>query len=74
MNKIKVPDYIGLKITGEREMTQEELDKWDWLETGGTNKVLILEDGSTIIPMMDSEGNGLGQLVREMPDGNQHYI
>lgn len=55
---------IGRTIINVREMTKEELDEMDWY---GSATVLVLDDGTEIVPSRDPEGNGPGTLFIDNP-------
>ena len=50
---------VGRKIVEVRWMTKEEADEsyWDYQPV-----ILILDDGTSIFPMSDDEGNSAGSL------------
>jgi hypothetical protein len=50
---------LGKKIIGVRYMTKEEADQLGW---DNRPIVLLLDDGNTIYPSQDDEGNGPGAL------------
>lgn len=54
---------VGRKIVGVRPFLSEELDYFYW---GGPDAdyavVLMLDDGTQVVPMRDPEGNGSGFL------------
>ena len=52
-------ELIGRTIVGARTLTQDELDYMDWY---GHVEVLILDDGTELVPSRDDEGNGGGVL------------
>lgn len=52
---------IGRKVVDMRAMYPEEMELFMW--HGEPGCVLILDDGGLVIPMMDEEGNGPGQLM-----------
>lgn len=54
---------IGRTIVDVRSMYPEEMQLCDWI--GEPGSVLLLNDGGMIIPMSDSEGNGVGYLMIE---------
>ena len=58
---------IGKTITGIRPMTRKEAEAFCWDEHNVA--VIELEDGSIIIPSMDTEGNGPGELFHQLTDG-----
>jgi hypothetical protein len=58
---------VGRKIVEVRPMTQEELDASMW-HRGGL--VLVLDDGITLWPSQDDEGNGPGAFRGDTPEGN----
>ena len=56
---------VGKRITNFRLMTQKEAEEMYWDGEGAV--VLELEDGTTIVPLSDEEGNGPGALQVEVP-------
>ncbi len=52
-------DIVGKKIIGIRYLTEEEMKSSYWYKRC---PVLILEDGSIIVPLSDDEGNESGVL------------
>lgn len=60
--KAKDTPIVGQKIVQIRAMTKEEIERegWDGLMGHTDPAVLVLEDGTTLFPGMDSEGNGPG--------------
>lgn len=50
-------ELIGRTIVGTRAMTQTEKDYLDWW---GHVEVLVLDDGTELVPSSDDEGNGGG--------------
>lgn len=65
---------VGKKIVDYRNMTAEEGISmgWDAWEAGGA-VVLVLDDGTLIIPMRDYEGNGTGALDFADTEGG-HFL
>lgn len=60
---------IGKKIVDVREMTEDEADEcWGW-DTPG--QVIVLDDGTELIPSRDPEGNDAGHLFIINKDGDQ---
>lgn len=55
---------IGRTIVSVRTLTKEELDHYDWW---GSIPVLILDDGTQVVPSMDGEGNGGGTFFFDNP-------
>lgn len=55
---------IGRTIVGVRALTKEELDQYDWW---GSIPVLILDDGTQVVPSRDDEGNGGGTFFFDNP-------
>jgi hypothetical protein len=51
---------IGRTIVGIRTMTQAELDGRMWCKQC---LVIMLDDGSTLYPQSDAEGNGPGVMI-----------
>lgn len=58
----------GRTITDVFYMSQEEADELGWQ---GRGIVLVLDDGSQVIPQTDDEGNDAGALSWANPDGYQ---
>ena len=57
-------ELIGKKIVRVRPMTNRELEREGWtLTMHGRPPVLVLDDGTTIYPSQDEEGNHYGALV-----------
>jgi len=52
---------VGRKIVDMRAMFKEEMDLFLWYGEPGV--VLILDDGSIVVPSSDAEGNSPGQLI-----------
>ncbi|MDB2578766.1 hypothetical protein N9Y00_06975 [Tateyamaria sp.] len=50
---------IGRTIVGVRNLSQEESDYLDWW---GNAEILMLDDGTEIVPSRDPEGNDAGIL------------
>lgn len=66
--------YEGKKIVEFRRMTEEELEREGWDTPRYDNPpVLVLDDGSTLFPSRDEEGNGPGALFGTEPDGTPIY-
>ena len=59
MSKDKLPWPMGRKIVDMREATSAEMAEYAW-EHERPAVVLVLDDGSTVFPSRDSEGNGPG--------------
>ncbi|MCG7629053.1 hypothetical protein MHM88_14675 [Epibacterium sp. MM17-32] len=49
-------ELIGRTIVGTRNLTQDERDVMDWRHA----EVLILDDGTELVPVKDAEGNDAG--------------
>ena len=54
---------VGRTIMAVRPLGDEELDGLFWGRHGGVPMVLILDDGSAVIPSADPECNGPGHLL-----------
>lgn len=54
-------EVIGKTITNVRIMTEDERNSWGW-DGGHWPMVFELSDGTHLIPSMDDEGNGPGNL------------
>ncbi len=52
---------VGRRIEKVRSLTRGEREHFGWVEQGGV--VLVLDDGSAVIPMRDDEGNGPGAAL-----------
>jgi hypothetical protein len=53
---------VGKTIITARPMTPDEIEDFYWQGYEEEAWVLILNDGSALIPMRDPEGNGPGHL------------
>ena len=55
---------IGRTIKSVRPMTVEEMESegWDYWHGSRTPPVIVLDNGDTIYPSADDEGNGPGAL------------
>jgi hypothetical protein len=51
---------VGKKIVTMRYMTDEEMKKFSWFKRP---IVILLDDGTVIIPFMDDEGNDGGAMA-----------
>ena len=56
----RLSQLVGKKISQITYMSDPDMEKQGW---GGCAVVIILDDGTSIIPMMDDEGNGPGSLM-----------
>lgn len=56
----KLSKLVDKKITQITYMSDIDAERNDW---DGCAVVIILDDGTSIIPMMDDEGNGPGSLM-----------
>jgi len=67
---------IGKSITRVRKMSREEMDREDWGHARKSETVVLeLDDGTTIFPSRDSEGNGPGALFGSTADEKtQFYV
>ena len=64
---------VGRTITQMRPLAPAELALMGWSEPTaheGPNVVLILDDGTRLIPQRDAEGNGPGVLAGAKGDGD----
>lgn len=60
---------IGAQITDIRAMTDEELAKEGWSDHfGGAPVAIDLDNGTTLYPSKDPEGNGPGALFGDTGD------
>lgn len=57
-------ELLGRTIVGSRNLTQEEKDNLDWW---GHAEILILDDGTELVPAADDEGNNCGSLWHCQP-------
>lgn len=64
---------IGRKIVDVRSMTEEEAEREGWYGHI-TAPVLELEDGTTLFPSRDPEGNGPGALFGINARGHGLYV
>lgn len=55
---------VGLKIAKVLPMTDKEVGQLAWHQGG---VIIMLEDGTTVLPMRDPEGNGPGHLEITRP-------
>jgi hypothetical protein len=67
-------DPVGKRITDFRPMTTAEVESMGWepWEARGA-VVLVLDDGTLIVPMRDPEGNGAGTLDFADTNGD-HFL
>jgi hypothetical protein len=56
---------LNRKIVDVRYLTQDEADNLGWEER---SVVIVLDDGNSIYPSQDDEGNGAGSLFTCDPD------
>lgn len=56
-------ELIGRTIVGTRNLTQDERDCLDWRHA----EVLILDDGTELVPSRDDEGNDAGVIWHCQP-------
>jgi hypothetical protein len=66
-------ELIGKKITKIRPISKKEMEDEGW-ESCGATSVIELEDGTTIYPSQDDEGNGGGTLFGKDKKGNTFYV
>lgn len=59
---------IGRQIVDVRYMSPERADDFGWY---WQPVVLILDDGTALVPSSDDEGNGPGVLFHQGKDGKQ---
>lgn len=58
------PTIVGKTIVAVRPMTKEETRHFMWFPgSGDMPMVLVLNDGTLLIPQQDPEGNGPGMLL-----------
>ena len=56
-------ELVGRRIRAVRRMADEELEREGWAKLAhGVAPVIELDDGATIYPARDEEGNGSGAL------------
>ena len=60
---------VGKTIAKVRLLNQRELDMLMWDERGEVPFVLIMTDGTAVIPSRDPEGNGPGYLFVALTAG-----
>lgn len=65
---------IGRTIVAARPISpaEAELEGWDFRLEGCA--VLVLDDGSTLYPSADDEGNGAGRIFGINPEGESVYV
>lgn len=57
---------VGKTIKEVRALTADEAKIWGWSVTHGTTpSIIVMTDGSVIIPSADPEGNDAGHLFIE---------
>lgn len=56
----KLSRLVGKKISQITYMSDTDMERNGW---GACGVVIIFDDGTSIIPMMDDEGNGPGALM-----------
>lgn len=61
-------ELIGRTITGLREMTDAEMASYAW-DRSRKGLVITLDDGTTLIPSADAEGNAPGVMFGEDAKG-----
>ena len=53
----------GKTIAEVRQLTHDEVEGFGWYPGyGSVSIVIVLDDGTTLVPMQDPEGNGPGYL------------
>lgn len=58
------PSIVGQRIVAVRPMTREEVNGLAWCPGyGDTPMVIVLQDGSVLVPQRDPEGNGPGAVL-----------
>lgn len=68
-------DLIGRTIVGVRDITPEEEEAFYWCRgRGQTNPVLVLDNGVSLIPIVDEEMNGPGQFLAIGDQGSNSLI
>ncbi len=73
MAKSKEPTVVGRKIVEVRRMTQAEADAEGW-DRPRECVVLVLDNGDTLFPSQDGEGNGPGVLFGKDKKGEGFYV
>ena len=53
---------IGLTVVGARHLSPEELADIGWEHTSDLAVVLMMSDGTLVVPSADPEGNSPGHL------------
>ena len=59
---------LGRTIVGVRYLTDKEAENLGWMSAA---IVLLLDDGSSILPSRDDEGNDAGTLFGQGKDGEE---
>lgn len=65
---------IGRTIKNVRQMSDEEKEREGWGDSHHNPTVIELDDGSTLYPSRDDEGNGPGALFGTNADGQTIYV
>jgi len=61
---------VGRKIVAVRPMTKEEVEREGWDDWYRSNvPVIVLDDGTTLFPSRDEEGNGPGEIFGYNEEG-----
>lgn len=68
-----MPYPVNRTIVAVRWMTSEEADEEGWYDYEDV-PVIVLDDGSTIYPSRDWEGNDGGALFGRFSDNNPFYL
>lgn len=64
----------GLKVTGIRFLTKEEMKDEGWIYGNRVGIALMLSNGSFIYPSQDEEGNGPGAFFMKNADGECFHL
>lgn len=74
--KQELKSLLGKRIAVIRKLNSEELESMGWENTPHrTGNVIVLDDGTFLIPSRDAEMNDMGQLLMLAQDaGDVIYV